>query len=127
VSIAADSEQDTHILRIGPNELHLDDVSVYDQIYSMKYRFVKYDYFYAGFNAPSTAFTESSPTLHRERRKLISAFFSKQGVASVQSLLDSKAESTISKILEYRSQGPIYLYRAVRCVNGSYFILRNTY
>lgn len=104
----------THILRIGPNELHIDDVTVYDEIYSQKYRFLKEPGFYAGFNAPNTAFSECMPAAHRERRKLINPFFSKQGISAVQPLVYAKVNLMVDKIREFQDKGAIHIYSAVR-------------
>jgi hypothetical protein len=109
---------DTRVLRIGPNELHIDDISVYDEIYSSKYRFMKEPTFYAGFNAPNTVFSEASSALHRERRRMVNPFFSKQGIASMQPLIDDKVNLMVNKICEFQHKGTIHIYSAVRSVQN---------
>ena len=103
-------------MRIGPNELHIDEPSAYDEIYSAKQRFLKEPHFYAGFNAPHTVFTEGTPAFHRLRRKMVSPFFSKQGVAATQLMLSQKVDMLIDKILAYKSVGPIHIYSGGRFV-----------
>jgi hypothetical protein len=105
---------DTRILRIGPNELHIDDISIYDEIYSQKYRFLKEPTFYNGFNAPNTVFSELMPAAHRERRKMIAPFFSKQDIVAVQPLIYAKVNLLVNKIREFQGNGAIHLYSAVR-------------
>ncbi|KAL2071054.1 hypothetical protein VTL71DRAFT_12289 [Oculimacula yallundae] len=109
-------EADTRTLRIGPNELHIDDVHVYDEIYSQKYRFLKAPVSYAGFNAPYTAFTEIMPAAHKVRRKMIHPFFSKQGIVAVQPLLYNKVNLMMEKIRAFEGKEAVHLYGAVRCL-----------
>ncbi|CAG7954027.1 unnamed protein product [Penicillium olsonii] len=72
--------------------------------------------FYAGFNAPHTAFTEEDPILHRQRRKLINPQFSKQGIASMQSLIDSKVDYVLQAISKFESRGAVHMHNAFRCL-----------
>ncbi|APA11943.1 hypothetical protein SS1G_05491 [Sclerotinia sclerotiorum 1980 UF-70] len=113
---ALHQKYDTHILRIGPNELHIDDASVYDEIYSQKYRFMKDPDFYASFNAPNTIFSEGMPDPHRELRKIISPFFSKQRIVAVEPTIYAKVNLMFNKIREFKDQGAIHMYNAIRCL-----------
>ena len=105
---------DSAAIRIGPNELHINDPSIYHVIYSQQHSFLKDAVFYAGFNAPHTAFTEEDPILHRQRRKLINPQFSKQGIASMQSLIDSKVDYMLQAISKFESRGAVHMHNAFR-------------
>ncbi|CAD6445536.1 da207784-86f9-43fb-b67d-03a6ef638b7e [Sclerotinia trifoliorum] len=113
---ALHKKYDTHILRIGPNELHIDDVSVYDEIYSQKYRFLKEPDFYASFNAANTVFSEGVPAAHRELRKIISPFFSRQRIVAVEPTIYAKVNLMVNKMRDFQDQGAIHLYSAIRCL-----------
>jgi cytochrome P450 len=74
--------------------------------------------FYAGFGAPNTVFSEGAPLPHRDRRKLLNPFFSKQNIASMQPVIDSKLNEMIDKIGQFQQEGAIHMYSATRSVEG---------
>ncbi|KAL2060395.1 hypothetical protein VTL71DRAFT_9790 [Oculimacula yallundae] len=107
--------KETRTLRIGPNELHIDDPSVLRTIYGPNYNFRKDPTFYSGFT-PHTVFTELEPARHKELRKIQSSFFSKQKIAKIQHLLDKEVNHFCEKLTMVKSQGPVHLSKAVRCL-----------
>ncbi|KAH6858880.1 cytochrome P450 [Alternaria rosae] len=106
----------TRALRIGPNELHITEPRLYHTIYSQSYAFSKQQYFYEAFGAPHSVFVEGNKELHRVRRKLLSNFFSKTHIRSMEKTLLSKATLLCDRISETKGNGAINFYYAFRCL-----------
>ena len=104
----------TRTLRIGPNELHITDPALYRTIYSQNYAFPKSKSFYDAFAAHHSVFVESDKELHRVRRKLLSNFFSKTHIRSMEKTLLSKATLLCDRISETKGNGAINFYYAFR-------------
>lgn len=90
---------DTRALRIGPNELHLDDVSLYKIIYSQNTKYLKDTVFYDAFNSHETIFGQIDPQLHRQRRRMMNNMFSRAGTFKLEGLINDKYEIMEKKIL----------------------------
>ncbi|KAL1616073.1 hypothetical protein SLS56_011554 [Neofusicoccum ribis] len=106
----------TKALRIGPNQLHISDPSLYKVIYSQVNPFPKEQYFYDSFGTPHTLFAETETQLHKERRKLLNPLFSKSGVTKLEPLIVEKVEQVVSKIKRVAKAGPINVGNAFRCM-----------
>ena len=78
------NESDSRAIRIGPNELHIDDVKLYKDMYNQSSTYVKHDAFYAGFNTPHSVFAETIPSLHKERRRRLNPFFSRRAIGQLE-------------------------------------------
>lgn len=77
-------------IRIAPNELHIDDTSLYKVIYRQGTPYMKHEPFYLGFNAHSpTVFTEVDPHKHKERRRMLNPYFLRAGVLKLEGSLRS--------------------------------------
>ncbi|KAF5659379.1 trichodiene oxygenase cytochrome P450, partial [Fusarium circinatum] len=100
-------------IRIGPNELHLDDVKLYKDIYNQSSTYVKHEAFYAGFNTPHTVFAEHIPSLHKERRRRLNPFFSRRAIGQLEGLLKDKIEKLGRRI--DGQDGPYNILNAIRC------------
>ncbi|TKA75497.1 hypothetical protein B0A55_04648 [Friedmanniomyces simplex] len=109
-------EYQSPLLRIAPNELHIDDPAVYSTLYSQTSPFLKDPHFYAGFNAPATAFTEANPSLHKERRKLIQGNFSKQTVQNAGRTIQAKFDVMSAIIRRMGPDDSINFHNALRWV-----------
>lgn len=108
------SSSDTQALRIGPNELHITDASLYKVIYSQVNPFPKHAPFYDGFNTPHTVFAECDPGLHKERRRMLNPLFSRVGVFKLEPIIQQKMGMLIHKIYHLSDKGPINTYDAFR-------------
>ncbi|GAM42250.1 hypothetical protein TCE0_044r16037 [Talaromyces pinophilus] len=106
----------TKVLRIAPNELHIDDPSFYHEIYSQKNLYQKHPYFYAGFNAPGTVFSDHNFGLQRERRKLMNPAFSKQSIARMQDVLDETIRRACNELGRVKNDGVIHIHNFFRCM-----------
>jgi hypothetical protein len=115
MGIAMFSKQflDTRALRIAPNELHLDEVSLYKTIYNQTSAYIKDPAFYAGFGVPHTLFGEDVPSRHKERRKILNPFFSRGAIVKIEQLLKEKTYELGARI--DRQKGPCNAYNAFRC------------
>lgn len=58
---------DSKAIRIAPNELHIDDVKMYKEIYNQTATYTKQPDFYAGFGTPHSVFAEHDLNLHKQR------------------------------------------------------------
>ncbi|GKZ65181.1 hypothetical protein AnigIFM50267_007349 [Aspergillus niger] len=109
-------EYGTNALRIGPNELHISDVSKYKIIYSQANPFPKWGEFYAAFNSPHTVFTEIDAKMHKERRRLLNPLFSRAGVFKLEAMIHNKVQIMTNKIDRLRELTDINVYDAFRCL-----------
>ncbi|PKX89191.1 cytochrome P450 [Aspergillus novofumigatus IBT 16806] len=110
------TEYGVKAIRIGPNELHLTDVSLYKTIYNQTTPYLKEHGFYDGFLTPHTIFAETDPQLHKERRKMLNPMFSKMGVRKLEPVIQKKILTLGKKIKAIASSGPINVYDAYRCM-----------
>ncbi|KAH8428282.1 cytochrome P450 [Aspergillus melleus] len=109
-------EYQTQALRIGPNELHISDVSQYKVIYSQNKPFPKHGPFYDGFNTPHTVFTETDAGMHKERRRLLNPLFSRAGVFKLEPIIHAKTGVLMQKIRRLQDTHDINVYDAFRCL-----------
>ncbi|KAH7205127.1 cytochrome P450 [Fusarium redolens] len=107
---------DTRGLRIGPNEIHISDSTLYHNLYSQDHSFAKEQSFYDTFGTPHSVFVETDRGLHRQRRKLLNNFFSKTSIRNMQNILYEKV-STLSDIMSnLGDEESVNIYNAVRCM-----------
>ncbi|KAL8726139.1 MAG: hypothetical protein Q9166_006896 [cf. Caloplaca sp. 2 TL-2023] len=77
------------LIRIGPNEVHINDPDFYDQIYSLQGRWNKDPAFVNSFDNTDSAFGTVAHELHRVRRRAFNNFFSKQKIVSLEPMIQS--------------------------------------
>lgn len=77
---------------------------------------MKDPHFYAGFNAPETAFTEGDPKLHKERRKLIQNNFSKQTIQNGAQMVQGRIDALDVTIKRLGPKEPVNMHNALRYV-----------
>jgi hypothetical protein len=75
------------IIRISPNELHIDEPEYYEELYSSHKPRNKSEFFVNQFNFRETGFATADYKLHRTRRAAMNPFFSKQKVVRLQPML----------------------------------------
>ncbi|KAL4877981.1 cytochrome P450 [Aspergillus karnatakaensis] len=107
-------DHNTKALRIGPNELHLTDVDLYKTIYSQTSPFSKDADFYDAFNTPHTAFAETDPARHKERRRLLNPTVSRSAVLRLEGVIREKLFMLANKIDPVSDTRPIEGYSAFR-------------
>lgn len=106
--------EDVSALRIGPNELHIDDVSAYRSIYCFKTPYIKTSPFYDGVLTPHTLFAETNNDLHHQRRKTLDPVFSKRSVNQLEPVIGDKIIILAKKIKAIGPDTPVNLYNAFR-------------
>ncbi|AEO69084.1 uncharacterized protein THITE_43879 [Thermothielavioides terrestris NRRL 8126] len=106
----------TRALRIGPNELHLSDSTLYHTVYSQGHSFAKHAHFYDAFGTVPSLFLERDRDRHRQRRKALGRFFSKASIRGMQRLLSAKVEALCDLISAKANEGPVNFYNAARCM-----------
>ncbi|OCT50238.1 cytochrome P450 oxidoreductase [Cladophialophora carrionii] len=107
-------------VRIGPNELHLTDTSLYKTIYSQTKPWPKDADFYSGFGTPHTLFVEHDVALHKERRRLLNSFFSKSTIQSLEPMIVDKVKILMARIDRLDSSKPVNIGNAARCLNADF-------
>lgn len=112
----ANAAADTHALRIGPNELHLDDVSLYKTIYGQNTKYLKSPGYYDAFSSTQNLFGLYDPQLHRQRRKLMNPMFSRAGIFKLEGLIHDKYELMERKIVRLCKGSSIDAYDAFRAL-----------
>lgn len=84
------------IVRINPDELHVDDPEYYDVLYSTNKAYDKLKRFQHRFSIPDATFSTVKAEEHKIRRSALAPFFSKTKVrsqaVSVQALMDRISE-----------------------------------
>ncbi|VUC27941.1 unnamed protein product [Clonostachys rosea] len=75
------------IVRINPEELHIDDPDYYDVIYATGKLYDKMEFFSARLNMPLSTFATAESSMHKTRRAAIAPFFSKQRVRAYEHLI----------------------------------------
>ncbi|KAE8361743.1 cytochrome P450 [Aspergillus caelatus] len=106
------------IVRISPNELHINDPGFIEELYPGpgKPR-DKYAYATGQFGIPDSVFGAVSHDTHRMRRGALSPFFSKAAVTKVEPIIYSAVDKLISRIEEVvESSGFVDLTMAFSCM-----------
>ncbi|KXH50905.1 hypothetical protein CNYM01_03359 [Colletotrichum nymphaeae SA-01] len=89
---------------------------MYKVIYSQIDPFPKHAPFYAAFNAPHTAFTETDPAKHKTRRQMLSPSFSRAGALKLEPVIRQKLTTLDDKIERLLKEGDIDIYPAMRAL-----------
>lgn len=82
------------IIRISPNEIHLNDPANYDKIYNVLSKFTKDPSFYGPIEGPvrtPVILTVISNEAHRARRSALNPFFSRRSVLDLETVVRSKS------------------------------------
>lgn len=81
------------IIRINPNEIHIDDPDYWDAIYApASKKRDKYGWWTRLAGAPGSAFSTVPHDLHRMRRAALNPFFSKRSVAQLEPIIREKVD-----------------------------------
>nr|WNS47923.1 CapH [Capnodium sp. TTI-000886] len=106
------------IIRISPNEVHLNDPDNYDKIYSNSSRFYKDPGFYAMYGMEDAMFCTIPNDLHRKRRAPLNPFFSKKAIMECESIVQEKVAKLCKRIRQaIDDKQPIDLSRGFRAIS----------
>ena len=106
------------IIRISPNELHVDEPSFIDELYAHggKKR-DKFSYSTSQFGIPDSVFGTIGHDLHRMRRGALNHFFSKASVTKLEPIIHKAVEKLISQLQGYAGTGrPATMTMAFSCM-----------
>ena len=95
------------IVRITPEELHIEDSDYWATLYAQSSRFDKYEWMAGRFGNNSSIFTTSNPDLHRLRRQPLSSLFSKRSIISFQPMIREKLEILCGNIAKFGQDGKV--------------------
>ncbi|KAL8696123.1 MAG: hypothetical protein Q9224_002960, partial [Gallowayella concinna] len=95
------------IVRISPNELHVNDPNFYDTLYSPEGRWEKSGFTYKPFAFGAFAFTALNHDEHQQRRQPWNSFFTKTAVNSLEARITTQIDKLSSRIEEFASSGKI--------------------
>lgn len=106
------------IVRISPNELHVNDPSFIDELYAGGgKRRDKYAYFSAQFGIPDSVFGTQDHDLHRLRRGALGRFFSRASVSRLEPVIHRAIEKLTSQLQTHRDSGqPVTMTMAFSCL-----------
>jgi hypothetical protein len=93
------------IIRISPNELHIDEPDYYEKLYSQHEPRDKSEYYLNQFQLPGSSFGTADHRHHRKRRGALNPFLSKQSVGRVQPMLTYMIDKLCNRIEEFRKSG----------------------
>ncbi|PWY77409.1 cytochrome P450 [Aspergillus heteromorphus CBS 117.55] len=94
------------IIRINPDELHINDPFFYNEIYAApSSRREKYHEFSKGIVLPLSIVTTIDHDLHTLRRKALSNFFSRQSIRRMEPLIQDKVVQLIQKLADAHKEG----------------------
>jgi cytochrome P450 len=96
------------IIRITPEELHIDDPDYYDTLYERAGRRDKSPYFAGRFGHASDLFSTVHHELHRMRRKPLSPMFSAKRISEFQPVIREKAEKMCQRLSEFEKDGRVF-------------------
>lgn len=116
--IARMHEKYGSIVRISPNELHVNDPSFIDELYAggAKKR-DKFPFFTVQFGIPDSVFGTSGHDLHRLRRGALNRFFSKASVTKLEPMIHTAVEKLCAQLDGHADTGnPIKLNNAFSCM-----------
>jgi hypothetical protein len=107
------------IVRIVPDEIHIQDSQFYETLYTKAGRVDKYDWMSGRFNCETSVFTTASDDLHRIRRGSLNPLFSRARIVDLQTIIREKISTLLDRIRTYKETGaPLPLNRAFMALTG---------
>jgi cytochrome P450 len=95
------------VVRISPNEIHVNNADFYDTLYAGPTRCRYKDPWFLSSIAPGTSFSASHASQHRARRGGLSPFFSKKAVRACEPLIHSNIDLLCSHARRAQHTGGI--------------------
>lgn len=95
------------IVRITPWELHVEDSSYFDELYSLKARYDKYEWMAGRFGANTMTFTTAKSDLHAVRRSPLNPMFSKRSIAKFEPVIKDKVDLIVKGITKAKTNGDV--------------------
>jgi cytochrome P450 len=92
------------VLRLNPNEIHIDDPDFHSQIFSQTGRWEK-EPAYQRLGNPTSHFATLDHDLHRIRRAPLNPFFSKQKIAKLEPVIQRQIDKLCERIEGFATEG----------------------
>ena len=104
------------VVRIGVNEIHVNDSDFFQQVTRTGSKFIKEEHFYAGISCPSSSIGLIDPAKHRIRRQVLAPAFTQASVQDFSFHVEHKADQLYG-VLETlsKSPAPLDIPGAVKC------------
>jgi hypothetical protein len=117
------------VIRITPDELHVNDVGFLDTVYAPSmHRRDKYQYPLSALRVPGGVGTTASYDVHRKRREALSPFFSRRNVLHLEPLIVSKIEQLCGLIAKHADdKTPVNLSDVLFAFSNEYVLLSNQF
>lgn len=116
--------QDMHkkygpIVRIAPDELHIQDSDFWDELYVKNPRADKPSWWASRFGNEGAIFSTSNATVHRRRKGALNPMFSRRSILNFQPVIREKAELLCKQIAKYKDTGaPLVVNEAFPAFSG---------
>ena len=110
------------IIRVTPDEIHINDVGKLDTIYAPSMtRLDKYDYQLRTLRVPGGIGTTADYYLHKIRREALTPFFSKRNVLSLEGVITKKVNQLCDLVAKHAArETPINLSDAFYGFSNEY-------
>lgn len=93
------------IIRINPNELHIQDTDFYDQLYRRENKLDKYPGQTKMFGVPEVLVASDSHEVHRRRRLPLAPFFSRKAVSEMLCVIEERLKALSGRIRDFQNNG----------------------
>ena len=102
------------VVRIGVNELHVNDPEIFQDITKAGSKFLKEPEFYRGISFPASAIGLVDPSKHRIRRQVLAPAFSSKRLQEHAVMIQGKVEKLCDRFV--KSSRPINIDAAFRAL-----------
>ncbi|KAF2180130.1 cytochrome P450 [Zopfia rhizophila CBS 207.26] len=103
------------VVRIAPNELHINDPEVFQEMTRVGSRFTKDPNFYSFITFPGTSIGEHGPNAHRIRRQVLTPAFSAARVQQLAPLVKLKVDQILERFEAFVEKGePVNIFRSTK-------------
>ncbi|KAJ9611207.1 hypothetical protein H2200_004390 [Cladophialophora chaetospira] len=107
------------IVRVVPDEVHIQDSQFYDVLYTKAGRVDKYDWMSGRFGCDTSVFTTAPDELHRIRRGALNPMFSRAKIVELQTIVREKISLLLDRIREFQKEGRVLpINRAFMALTG---------
>ncbi|KPI41854.1 Trichodiene oxygenase [Cyphellophora attinorum] len=105
------------VVRVNPNEVHIQDSDFFDQFYGSTRKLDKDSYFYRFTDSLDSAFATKSWSVHRQRRKAFNRYFSPAALSRKEQDVRDCALQLCKQLESKRGSGkPVFLGTAFRAL-----------